>query len=217
MDRIRVRYIYCVWALMLLIPVVGCGRMIATIAYVIRGGNIAKAPFPGLKDKKVVVVCRTDDSFNYSTVSKYLSRRIGALLTDNGKKITVIKQSEVEKWIDEQEQDWEEFTEIGEALGADMVVGIDLGQFRLRQGQLLFQGRALIKVSVYDMSKQGDELVFEESPPKIIWPVNSPISSDFDSEEVFRQRFIKVIADQIGRYFYDHDRMSNFALDPKAL
>lgn len=216
MDRTRVRYFYCLWALALLLPVAGCGKLFATIAYVVRGGNVVKAPFSGLEKKKVVIVCRSADSllFNHPNVGKRLSRRIGALLASKGNKITVIKQSEVEKWIDEQERNWEEFTDIGEALDADMVVGIDLGQFRLRKGQML-QGRALVNISVYDMSKQDGEVVFEKSLPKIVWPGISPISSS--SEAAFRQKFITIIADQIARHFYDHDRMADWAIDSKVL
>ncbi len=65
------------------------------------------------------------------------------------------------EWADE--NNWDEYVEIGKALNADMVVGLDLEEFSLYQGQTLYQGKANIKIPVYDVA-QGKEPVFERQP-----------------------------------------------------
>ncbi len=128
---------------------------------------------------------------------------------------TVIDQREVTEWTDE--KSWDEFTEIGKALHADMVVGLDLDEFDLYQSQGLYQGRATIsKLVVYDMRKPN-EPAFETSIPQIHYPPTSPIPAGDKPEAEFRTQFIKVLSEHVARHFYDHDPTAEFASDSTAL
>lgn len=193
----------------------GCVNALAGMLYVIKGNKI-DAEFNGLRGKTVAVVCRPVVQLQYATgnVSGDIARSLGFLLKKNlGRRITVIDADRVAEWTDE--HTWEDFTEIGEALQADLVVGIDLQDFRLYQGQTLFQGRARGTVKVYDV-KHGGEVVFQKTLPQYVFPPNTGIPTSEKTEEDFRRQFTITLADAIGRCFYDHDASADFARDAAA-
>lgn len=193
----------------------GCQSGMFTALYLLRGTEVPPE-FDGLKGKKVVVVCRATSELEFANVSVAddLGNALGRLLKERVKKIEVIPAREVERWADENE--WEEFTEVGEALGAQMVVGLDLDQFGIYQGQTVYQGTAIVGVHVYDLEKDG-ALVYDKTPPQTRWPPNSvePVGTKLPAQ--FRKEFIQVLANEIGRHFYPHDPAMDFARDADAL
>lgn len=219
MER-RVRsLIVTVLTVLLAVPVAatqtGCVNALAGMLYVFKGNNI-DAEFNGLRGKKVAVVCRPVVQLQYATgnVSGDIARSIGYLLKKNlGKRVTIIDPDRVAEWTDE--HTWEEFTEIGEALEADLVLAIELQDFRLYQGQTLYQGRARGAVKIYDMNNDG-EVVFQKSLPQYVYPPNTGIPTSDKTEEDFRRQFVFTLADAIGRCFYSHDASIDFARDAAA-
>jgi hypothetical protein len=113
--------------LAVLIAPSGCGWM----SVVLYNMNPDDTPpdFKDLQQKKVVIVCRpvVELQFTDSTVPRDLTRQVGALLKQKIRKIEVIDEREVSEWTDENA--WQKFTEVGKALKADMVVGIELERF----------------------------------------------------------------------------------------
>ena len=122
----------------------------------------------------------------------------------------MIEEREVSQWTDE--NTWQRFTEVGKALKADVVVGVELERFTLYQGPTLFQGNATVRVVVYDMENGGKQ-VYEKSLPRVLYPPHTPISSADKSEGEFRVQFLGVLAEQIARHFYSHDSRVDFATD----
>jgi hypothetical protein len=195
---------------------VGCRTVLTTAAYLIKGTNV-DAEYDGLKEKRVVVVCRpvADLTFRSPTVDRDLAKEVGRLLQQNVKKIRVVPQQEVSEWTDEHL--WTDYLEVGEALGADMVVGIDLYDFSLLLDQTLYQGRASTAVRVFDCKTGGDP-VFEREVPQIAYPPNVGIpTSERSSESSFEREFVRVLADHVGRYFYPHDPYADYAMDARAM
>jgi hypothetical protein len=192
----------------------GCNVM-ATAMYVIQGTN-AHADFDGLKGKRVAVVCRPVTSLHFrdSSVSRDLAKQVSAQLQKNVKNVKMIDQREVIEWADE--NTWDEYYEIGKALNADMVIGLDLEEFSLLQGQTLYQGKANLKVIVYDVAK-GREPVFERNLPQAVYPPNSAIPSSEKPESHFRRQFVEYLSRQVSQYFYDHDASVDFANDSTAI
>lgn len=217
MDRFRSgrrRRAWWLLSCLLVLPAVGCASTLATALYVIKGTNV-DAEYDGLKGKRVAVVCRQLASLQYrdSTVPRELATQVGNRLGANVSKITIIDQQDVAEWTDENA--WEEYTEIGKALEADMVVAIDLEDFKLHQGQTLYQGRANVQIKVYDI-KDGNKQVFAKSPRPSIYPPNTGIPTSEKQESQFRREYVAVLAEEIARHFYDHDSRVNFALDSTA-
>ena len=145
--------------------------------------------------------------------AKDLAVAVGRLLELNGTKITVIPPQKVEKWADE--NTWDEFPEIGKAVGAQMVIGIDLEHFDIYEGQTLYQGKANVSVNVYDC-ENNDKLVFEKTLPQVVWPPNSCVPTSDRQAAQFRREFLRVLADRVGRHFYAFDPRLDYAQDAVA-
>ena len=197
-----------------LIGTTGCNLM-ATGMYVFTG-NDTPPEFNGMAGKKVAIVCRpvTALDFNNSSVATMLSQQIGTLLQEQIRDIKVIDQRAVNDWTDE--NTWEEYVDIGKALNADLVVGIDLENFKLYQGQTLYQGTANIHFAVYDVTK-GKNHVWEKFLPQMVYPPTGGISVSERPESEFRRKFVGTLAARIAQHFYAYDSTRDFASDSTVL
>lgn len=192
----------------------GCISALATAMWVLKGANIP-AEYDGLRDKRVVVVCRpvTASLYSHPGVAKDISTQISRLLREHVPKVKLIDQREVAEWVDN--HTWEDYAEIGKALEADLVVGIDLEQFSIYEGQTLYQGKAECNIQVVDC--QTGEQVFEKRPPRAVYPPNHVMSTSDMQESEFRRTFVGILGEQIARHFYGHDPHVDFAMDAKAI
>jgi hypothetical protein len=192
----------------------GCSNVAFTLAYLIKGTDVP-GECQALREKKVVVVCRPLASLQYrnARVDQDLAEQVGLLLAKNVPKIKVVDHRKVAEWMDE--NSWEEYLEVGKALRADMVLGIDLEDFRLYEGQTLFKGRAQVEVRLYDCKTR--DVVFRKRLPPSVYPPNGMIPTSERQEGEFRQEYVRILADQIGRHFYAHDPYADFALDAQSL
>jgi len=192
----------------------GCTAAFATAAYLIRGTD-DPADYNGLKGKKVAVVCRPLVGLTYrdSGVAKDLGQHITLLLKQKVAKIEIIDQGKVDEWVDE--NTWDEYEEVGKALKADFIVGVDLEQFSIYEGQTVYQGKARVDLKVYDCAT-GDA-VFERRLPPIVYPPNHVVSTGDVQESDFRGEFVAVLGERIARHFYPHDPHADMALDTAAI
>jgi hypothetical protein len=193
----------------------GCPALMATGIYVWEGGNWAPAECDELKGKRVVVMCRPPSSHEYrhAGASRAVVQRVSELLVENVKGIDVVNPREVDNWVDE--SDWGDFRELAEAVRADMVLHIELDDFDLFKGKTLYQGKANVTVSVYDM-RDHSRLVWERQLGEILYPVNSGIPAQDKPVQQFEREFVQIVADRIGINFYRHDPHGTFAMDAMA-
>jgi hypothetical protein len=214
MDRALVRPLPVrLCALAAITLAAGCS-LLPTIAYIVKPEDVP-AEFDGLNGKRVAVICRAN-SLEYAqpTVARDLAVRVGALLEKNGRKIDVLDERELADWVDK--HDWRDFREVGRALKADMVVGLDLERFELSRGSTLLQGQADVQMAVYDI--KGNSPPWKPAKSlSVKFPPNSPLSSSDRQEDDFRRQFLGVVAERIARHFYDYDSRKDFALDSTAL
>jgi len=197
-----------------LAPAGGCTNLLFTAAYLWRGNN-APAECNKLREKRVAVVCRSVVTLQYrnARVDQDLAQEVSALLSKNVPKIKMVEHRKVAEWMDE--HTWEEYTEVGKAVKADIVVGIDLESFDLHQSQTLLQGRANTEIKVYDC--HTGQVVFKKRLPQSVYPPNRVVQASDVQEVEFRREFIRILADQVARHFYDHDPYTDFALDAKSI
>lgn len=209
------RYLALLVSLALLLPSTGClHRLLATMVYVVKGTNV-DAEYDGLRGKRVVVICRPPASleYRYAGADREIAVAVGKLLAKNVKEIDVVKSGEVESWEDEQE--WDNLTEMAETLKAQMVVRIDLEDFSLLKGATLYQGKADATVKVFDMEDGGTE-AWQKPLGEVLFPVNSAVPAQEKPLLQFRRQFIDMLAEQIARNFYEHDAHFDFASDGLA-
>ena len=194
----------------------GClHHLVATGIYIFQGGNLVPAAYEGLEEKRVVVVCRPPSSSEYrhAGAARNLARRVSGLLATNVPGIDVVATREVDNWADE--SDWEDFKEIGNAVGADMLLHVELDDFSLQKGRTLYQGRARVTLSIYDMQDR-QRLVWNESLGELLYPRRSGIPVQDKPEMQFQREFEEIVSNEIAKHFYAHDPHESFALDAMA-
>ncbi len=198
-----------------LLPAIGC-NIVAMGLYLVHGMNV-DPDYDGLKGKRVAVVCRPVTSLQYrnSSVHNELAKNVGKLLSKHVSRIKMIDQREISQWTDE--YTWEEYQEIGKALDADFVVGLDLEEFTLYKGPTLYQGKASINITVYDISKNSKDPAWEKALPQTLYPPNSAVAASEKPESQFRTQFVEALAEQIARHFYEHDPTVDFSADSTAV
>jgi hypothetical protein len=132
---------------------------------------------------------------------------VGMQLSRNVRKARVIDQREVARWIDENA--WVDYPTLGKSLDADLVVGIDLEQFRMHEGSTLYRGRATANVRVYDVAEK--KVLFEKRIDDFTFPGDSAVPSSDRTESQFRAMFLQVLAGRIARSFHAYDSRATFA------
>jgi hypothetical protein len=217
MDRsaIRHRIVFFVVLTVLSVSSFGCLGGLTTAMYLLKGTDV-DPDYAGLKGKKVAVVCRSMATLQYrnANIARDVAQEVSMLLQKKVPKVQIVEQRKVAQWTDE--HTWEEFTEVGKAMKADLVVGIELESFTIFQGQTLYQGKADAKIYVYDC-KKGGKLVFEKTMPQSVYPPSTPIPTSERREADFRREFEAVLADQIARHFYAHDPYADMTQDVSAM
>jgi len=187
----------------------GCSTL-GTVAYLIAPNDVP-AEFKGLLGKHVAVVCRPIVELEFSDAgsARELARVTGVTLSQNVKKSRIIDQQEIVRWIDE--NNWVDYPTLGKSLDADLIVGIDLEEFRLYEGATLYRGRATAHVRVYDVSI--NRVVFEKRFDDVAFPPEGAIPTSDRSETQFRAMFLQVLSNRISRCFYSYDSREQFGED----
>ena len=197
----------CLAVLAVLPLLSGCSTLL-TVAYLVQPADMP-AEFSGMKGKHVAVVCRPIVELEFSDAgsARELASLINAQLEKNVRKVSIIGQQEVARWLDEHA--WDDYPTLGKALDADYVVGIDLERFRLHEGSTLYRGRATATVRVYDVAK-GD-MAFEKRIDDFAFPANSAIPATDRSEPEFRAMFLQMLSQKISRLFHAYESRETFA------
>ncbi|MDZ4658508.1 MAG: hypothetical protein SH868_13100 [Bythopirellula sp.] len=203
--------------LLLLSTTTGCIQsLLATGIYLWQGGNVVPAQCEELEGERVVVVCRppSTNEYRHAGASRSIGKRVSALLEENVKKIDIVSPREVDNWIDE--QDWENFKDLGRAVEATRIVYIELDNFDLYKGTTLYQGDADVHITVYDMTTREGDQIWSRNVGQILFPRNAGIPSADKSVQEFQDQFVEVVSIQAASFFYKHDPNADFALDAVA-
>ena len=190
----------------------GCVGFASHLLWVIKGHRLP-AEYAGLEGHRVAVVCMSEGpSYGPESPGIVLATAVEEMLAQNVKKIDVVPHEDVEDWIDRNGWDGVDYRDVGRGVEADRVVAIELSDFDLDGGTGLYQGRAGLTVTVYDMTKQG-RVAFRRSIPEYTFPRNGPRFATETTESRFRRAFLQVLAQQAARYFYPYDMDEEFARD----
>jgi hypothetical protein len=219
MDRLHFSPSQTIMVLLLAMGVTSCTgclhSLLATGIYIWQGGNVVAAECEMLEDQRVVVVCRPPSSYEYrhAGAARSIGKRVSALVGMNVPGIDVVSPREVDNWIDE--QDWDNFKDLGRSVKATRVVYIELDHFSLHKGKTLYQGNADINIDVYDMEERG-HLVWSRHVGQLLFPKNSGIPAQDKSVQKFQQQFVEIVAEHIAQHFYKHNPDASFAMDAIA-
>ncbi len=195
------------------LPSTGCQSAIFTIVYLINGTDVAPKHDIFNKKKgplKAAIVCRSmaNNPMEVQNAPAKIAQMVSMHIGNNAKnkKLEMIDQVKVEAWLDNCNNEYDSFREIGldKSIEADIIIGIDLLGFQLRDpsSPYLMQGRAHVQVQAIEVAS-GKILANEILT--IIDPPGAPISAGPGSETMFRPQFINVVATQVAILFHPHD------------
>ena len=187
----------------------GCIQEMATLLYVIKGHRI-DPPFAALKDMKVAVVCNSDArAFGPDALSVTIAKHIGLALATSPDKITVAAPAKVEDYIEANGWSEENAAQLGEAVGADFVIVIEVEDYSIHEGATLYKGRAEWTASAYDVANDG-KIAFSNGPNHFAFPETGRPSLQ-TSERVFESFYLGRLADRISKQFVSYDKMESYA------
>jgi hypothetical protein len=191
----------------------GCAGFWSTLVYWNKG-QLVPAEFDGLADKRVAVVCVSDgSSYGTGSESSVLAREVSSILLQHVKRIELVRPDEVADWIDREGWDQVDYRQIGRGVKAEQVIAIDLEGLRIYEGSSLYNGRAQVTVTVFDMMVDGGKEVFQKTVHDFRFPALGPRPVGDMSEGQFRRAFLQVLAQHIAKHFHDYDMMDDFGRD----
>lgn len=211
-GRIRNRFVAAFALLTLIVLVAGCQNALLTAIVLLKGTDVdPKYDILKKGKKRVAVVCRSMASNQYEiqNAPREIARELSRLIDENcqNKKLEVVDSGKIDAWLDDCNNDFDTFLEIGrdKKINADIVIGVEILGFQIRDPRSHYQvqGRCQAQVRVYDC-ETGETPITENLT--IVDPPDGPIpAGGAGVANAFRPAFIKVVAQQVGILFYPHD------------
>lgn len=196
---------------LLTISQTGCLGLAANLMNVVKGYTV-DPEYVGLAESRVAVVTITDSSqYSDDASARILSRRVSEILQTKVKKISLVREDEVQQWRDRNGWDAIEFIDIGRGVKADKVLAIEMTNLRLRDGATLYRGRATVTVTVYNV-KSG-EVEFRKHLDEFTYPETAGQYTSETTETKFRGLYLSVLGSRIGRFFHGYDYSDTIAMD----
>ena len=211
---------YSLLLLLLVLIVVGCQGVALTGLVLLKGTEVPPKFDMLLKgEKRVAVVPRSvySNAYELQNAPREMARQVSGLLEENirhaarlnhkNTKLHVIDQSKVEAWLDQCNNDFDSFSEVGrdKSIKADIIIGIEVVGFQIRdpRNASLIQGRCHVQVQAIDCATgkiQASETLMIVDPP------NMPLANNPQLEPQFRRQFIHVVSKNIAALFHYHDK-----------
>ena len=210
-----VKFLACSFTILMLVTTVGCMGGLAQLLYVIKGHKIP-AEFNGLEGKRVAVVCISDASaYGPDTLTDTISKLVGMKLQNDVKGIKVVPAKTVENWADQNVWDETDFSAIGKGVKADVVVGIQIADYSIREGSTLYQGRCEVTATVFDIKNDG-QVTYLIGPDQFQFP-EQPRPAIQTNDRKFEAIFLAKLTEVISRRFYAYDRLDTVAEDARFM
>lgn len=194
----------------IMINTTGCVRLASNLLYAIKGRD-NPAEFAGLEEKKVAVLVSNNGVHTSDASSLVLARNVNLLLQSKVKKVRMISQDEVDRMVQDQQLGKVDPMQIGERLGADFVIDVDVSDLKLYDGKTLYKGQCSASVTAYKC-KDGKEISFRKVHPEFIYPKTGAPVTDMD-EATFRRVYLMTLAERVSRSFYPYDPATDVARD----
>ena len=212
--------------LLLLVPIlVGCQSLLLTGLVLFKGTDSPPEFDILLKgEKRVAVVPRSVNSnaLELQNAPLEIARHVNYLLDDKdktkNKKLKIVEQSKIEAWLDNCNNDFDSFAEVGrdKSIKADIVIGFDIVGFQIRdpQNAYLMQGKCQVQVRAIDCAT-GKVLASRDLTT--IDPPGMPIPGGPAKEAAFRPQFVQVVAQDIASLFRYHNPNKDRRIDADSL
>lgn len=189
----------------------GCLNLVANLAHAV-GADKIPAEYEGLKEQRVAVITLSEASqFKEDRSARTVSRRLAEILDQEVRQIDLVREEEIEDWRDRNGWDQTDFLAIGQGVGANKIVAIELVNLRLREGPNLYRGHADVTIRVLDAETGDTE--YRKTLEDYTFPRNAAQDATSTSESKFRRMYLEMLARKIARSFHPYDLNEDFALD----
>lgn len=189
----------------------GCTAIRALAAYTAPTTEKIPADFNRLPGKTVAVhVWATPEIlWDYPKLRVDVAAYVGAYLSKNVKKVTLIDPLRIESFIEQRSSTELESVEIGRHFVADMVIHLAVYQFSLRDAGMahFYRGRIASSVTVYDLTTSAE--------PPDRYPLRDVNVAVPDEKQVgianvqpdqLRQALYDVFAVEVGKKFHEWEK-----------
>ncbi len=206
------RLVFTLFISVALLTSLGCAGALSQLMYVIKGHTVP-APYSGLEEKRIAVVCISDassygpDPLTYS-ISNALSVKLAQGLKEES---VVVPVTIIEQWIDTYGWDGRDFLALGEGLGVDAVVAVDLASYTIYEGSTMFKGKSDITATVYNIAK-GGQVDFNYGPKIFEYPTHGRPAIQ-TTEREFETMYLGQLVIDLANQFVPHDHLDTFAND----
>ena len=178
----------------------------------VAGMNLIPAEYDGLNKSTVAIVTMTDSSqYTNDSAARELSRRVGTVLTNECKDVTLVREDLVQQYRDVHGYESNDFVEIGKEVKADKVLIIEMTDLSLRDGATLFQGSADIHLQVVDV--ETGQSVYSSDIDQYTFPKSTGQHTSETTEKRFSKLYLKMLSEEIGRRFRPFDPTETVAQD----
>ncbi len=210
-----VKLLVCSLTIVSLASSVGCMGGLAQLLYVIKGHKIP-AEYSDLEGKRVAVVCISDASaYGPDTLTDTISKLVGMKLQTGVKGIKIIPAKTIEDWADRNAWNETDFYAIGQGVEADVVVGIQIADYSIKEGSTLYQGRCEVTATVFDIENEG-QVSYSIGPDEFQFP-EQPRPAIQTNDRKFEAVFLAKLTEFISRRFCAYDRMEMVADDASLM
>ena len=207
------RLMIILFAATICLTAAGCGAM-AQLLYFVKGHDIPAA-YSGFEGKRVAIVVTTESSsYGPDSLSETVEKYLHLKLATNVEAIEIVSETEVKNWLDLNQSDGTHLADLGAGVGADLVLGVDIDNYKIRQGRTMYKGRADIEVNVVDIATGNKTFAF--GPDHFEYPENGrPAINTTDRQ--FQMFYLSWLTERIARNFYKHDSLADVADDAASL
>jgi hypothetical protein len=175
---------------------------------------------PSLKGKKVVLIAKAAPGAlgDFVSLDRELTREVAAILRAGVKKIELVELDRVWAW-DQAHPRWTDPAELAEAFDADMVVFLEIQEFRIQDPSSpgMFEGHSTVHIRVVERAHPKDARgreqtdlpkrtqIVSDTDRETTFPLRGPIPASAEvSASTFKQRFLKLVATEVSWHFIDH-------------
>tara|TARA_B100000029_G_scaffold482338_1_gene532217 strand:- start:345 stop:959 length:615 start_codon:yes stop_codon:yes gene_type:complete len=190
----------------------GCLKQILFLGLLIHGPPSIEPDFESrtgqsmtAKGVTVAVLCEAplELQHDFGKVDQELAKYLTFRLIEH--QVAAVHHERVQAWLDEH-PDWDSPEELGEALGVDFVIHIEIEKHSLfeKNNQDLLRGRTEGLLAVYEMKEAGGSKRIYTRDIRTKHPRLAPRSTYNTTPANFKREYLSRLSDQIGWHFYEH-------------
>ena len=187
----------------------GCA-VVAWTAAQFKGLEKIRALYHPPRDKKYLVLVESRTPLNYPVIKTDLTRRINRLLIEHDLAASTVPHEMLAN-LSAAREDFNEMaiSQIGEALGADVVLYVEIDEFMLKESRASPLWRGRLSTNVRMVECPSGERLWPDLPPRMGLPVDAVQTETVEESSKYYGRKVSeqladMMADKICKYFYDH-------------